>query len=207
MPILKRVFLTLTAVLAAGVTSVAHGADQGCGMYPPAVRAMVYSGWSACKMRGVGERPLWRGLSKSRKQVIRFVFTQGHGVFFRVVSITQKTDGAAVMKVSGTRRRDTVRVNDQLIAVRRVQLSAAAMQQIDLLGEQSGTWEFETGTWDGDELYMHCQLLEMERADAAGYRYSSVNIGCNQPEKLMPLVREIVRLAGMRDNAGGMLFE
>ena len=69
------------------------------------------------------------------------------------------------------------------------------MSKLNALAAQSGVWEFDIGSWDGDELYMHCQLLEMERANRAGYNYSSVNIGCNHPAKLMPLVDEVVRLA------------
>lgn len=35
----------------------------------------------------------------------------------------------------------------------------------------------------------------MERADPAGYRFSSINIGCKRPAALMPLIDEVIRLA------------
>ncbi len=53
---------------------------------------------------------------------------------------------------------------------------------------------------------MHCQTLDMERVNAAGYRVSVVNIGCNQPKKLTPFVDEVVRLAKMKATENRMLF-
>jgi hypothetical protein len=92
---------------------------------------------------------------------------------------------------------------------RHIRLSAEDMRRITMLGEQSGVWEFEAGTWDetGDgSVFMHCQLLGMERADADDYCYSEVRIGCNKPRRLMPFVDEIARLAKLRTDKGEMLY-
>lgn len=190
--------------------------DAYCGMLPPNVHeGALYAGWSACTIREWGEKPLWQGLPKRTNQFIRFTFTPGRSQFIRLVTIRERDNGTAVLTVSGTRSRAHYRDPVQHIRTRRVQLSAEQMDQIDKLAADTGVWEFDVGTWDqiagenGDEmeLFMHCQLLEMERANAEGYRFSSVNIGCNQPRKLMPLVNEIVRLARMKNTHHGMLFE
>ncbi|HMT44283.1 MAG TPA: hypothetical protein PKA59_06990, partial [Chakrabartia sp.] len=70
---------------------------------------------------------------------------------------------------------------------------------VNRLAVESGTFDFAAGSWDDmQEVYVHCQLLEMERADASGYRYSSINIGCNQPKKLMPFVEHVMALAKIK---------
>jgi hypothetical protein len=192
------------------------GEDTYCGMLPPRVdESALYAGWSACTIRKWGEKPLWQGLPKRTNQFIRFTFTPGHSQFIRVVTIRERDDGTAVLTVFGTRSRLHYRDPVQHIRTRRVQLSAAQMDEIDKLAADAGVWDFDIGTWDqiagenGDEMeiYLHCQLLEMERANAEGYRFSSVNIGCNQPRKLMPFVNEIVRLGRIRNTHNGMLFE
>lgn len=187
--------------------------DSYCGMLPKSVvESGAYSGWSACRLRDMGEKPLWQGLPKKTNQVIRFTFTQGHGMFMRVVTITQAEDGTALLRVSGTQKRSDYREPEEPMRARRVRLSIEDMARIERLATESGVWDFEVGTWDhtveGDtSIYLHCQLLEMERISANGYRFSSVNIGCNQPKKLMPLVNEVIRLGGMKNTGNGMLFE
>lgn len=181
-------------------------ANQSCGdgMYPAGVE-----GWSSCGMEELGEVPIWKGIPPQTSSVMRFVFTQGHGTFFRVVTISERANGTGVMKVSGAenRRHGDDDTDDAVIPVRRIRLSTAALAHIKQLAETSGTWDFGDGTWDaGDSLFMHCQMLEMERATETGYRYSSVSIGCNQPRKLMPLVDEIARLARLRVTDNGMLY-
>jgi hypothetical protein len=47
-------------------------------------------------------------------------------------------------------------------------------------------------------MYLHCEILEMERADTSGYRYSSVNISCNRPRKLEPLLDFVTGLVGLK---------
>ncbi len=190
--------------------------DPYCGMLPPNVHeGLLYAGWSACAMRAADQKPIWNGLPPGTKQVTRFIFTQGHGLFYRVVTITERDDGTNQLKVSGTRNpRGRVGEEQKIRAIRRA-LSPDVISAINARADEAGAWEFEVGTWDnqlsddGEEMaiYMHCQLLEMERANADGYRFSSVNIGCNQPKKLMPLVNEIVRLGRMKNTHNGMLFE
>ncbi len=177
-----------------------------CGTYPDKVIALPYGGWSDCALKEFGEKPIWKGLAKGTAQVMRFTFTEGHGSFFRVVTITQSKDGVATLKVDGDSRSGIRRRPWQRMTVLRKTLSPADMAKLDELGLQTGVWEFDLGSWDGDELYMHCQTLDIERANAAGYRYSSVNIGCNQPTKLMPLITEIAGLAGLKTGGNGMLY-
>ena len=73
-------------------------------------------------------------------------------------------------------------------------MSAQDWDEIDRLAGASGTFDFDVGSWDDEEIYLHCQSLAMERANHAGYRFSSVNIGCNRPEKLAPLVAKVIDL-------------
>lgn len=186
--------------------------DQYCGMLPVEVTQVdAYAGWPACNMKQADEKRLWEGLAKGQKQVMRFTFTQGHGMFYRVIRIVEFDDGSATLKVFGTRNRRDDRHPERKIGTRREVLSAEELEQIQKLASDSGTWDHAIGTWDStgaeEEIFIHCQVLEMERANADGYRFSSVNIGCNQPTKLMPLVNEIVRLARMENTNNGMLFE
>ena len=182
-------FSYLTSGLLALASAGQANAKQGCGIYPADVHETLDGGWSACDLKRIGEPPLWRKLAGNRKQIVRFVFTDGHGAFFRFVTITENLDGTGEVRVGGSDREKPA------LQTRGSTLSLQQMSKLNALAAQSGVWEFDVGSWDGDELYMHCQLLEMERANRAGYNYSSVNIGCNHPAKLMPLVDEVVRLA------------
>lgn len=172
-----------------------------CGTFPASVRRYtIYGGMSDCYLSRIGEKPLWRDLAEDHVQTLRFTFVHGHALFFRSVRIDTLPDGSGRMVVDGTNRRASIRQESKRIGPHTVQLSGEEMAQIDRLVAQPGTFEHEIGTWDktdGDTLYMHCQTLDLERADADGYRTSSVNIGCNHPNKLMPLIEEIVRLAGL----------
>jgi hypothetical protein len=200
----KRLLFTLLLSAFASACAVApkerEDGDPYCGMLPEAViRSAIYSGWSSCSLKRLGEPALHNGLPDAARQITRFTFTEGHGKVFRTVTITEHLNGTGVLRVQGTRRRGDYRDAASYIVPRRVRLSVEDVARIDRLGAEAGAWDYAVGTWDEkEEIYMHCQLLEMERASEAGYRFSSVNIGCNQPQKLMPLVNEIVRLAGMR---------
>lgn len=177
-------------------------AGQECGTYPQAVYEQTISaGWSDCDLKDVGEQPLWQNRLTQQSQVTRFVFTEGHGSFFRYVTITEFPDGTGELKTGGSDR------GRRAHAARRSRLSSQQISNLNLLGAQSGAWEFDIGSWDGDEIYLHCQFLEMEKANSGGYRYSSVNIGCNHPPKLMPLVFEVARLARLKIVNGGRLFQ
>jgi hypothetical protein len=208
--ILSKLLLCLLAIIWLAPVRAADDKeyDQYCGMLPErVVNANAYSGWSACKLRDAGEKPLWKGLPENSKQVTRFVFTQGHGMFFRVVTITENLDGTAELTVFGSAGRSDARKQERPNPKRREHLPSAEVARLNQLGNDSGVWDFEIGSWDGDELYMHCQVLEMERINAQDYRFSSVNIGCNKPAKLMPLVNEIVRLGKMKNTHNGMVFQ
>lgn len=219
---MRLIVLAMATVI--GCMSVADAKDTKqddiyCGMLPPSVTSsLAYSGWSACEMRKADQKPIWNGLPPGTKQVTRFIFTQGHGLFYRAITITELEDGTNQLKVSGTRNPRGRAGDEQKIRSIRRKLSPDIVSEINALADKAGAFEFEAGTWDnetgeegeeGEEvgIYLHCQLLEMERANPQGYRFSSVNIGCNQPEKLMPLVREIVRQAKMKNTHNGMLFE
>lgn len=148
----------------------------------------------------MGEAPLWNALPNASKQIMRFAFTEGHVSFFRSVTVTEKLDGTGDLTVGGGDREKRPRI------YRRLALTIDQISTLNALAKEADAWKFEIGSWDGSEIYMHCQLLEMEQSNAAGYRYSSVNIGCNHPAQLMPLVNEVVRLAGLKTENGGRLY-
>ncbi len=170
-------------------------------MSPPAVGGTAaYAGYSEGRMCEAGLKPLWQGLPEGAAQVMRFTFSSGHALFWRSVTITALPDGTGRIEVvgGGYGRRGVRSPWLDLKPVRR-RLKADEMAALITLAEQSGTFDHEVGTWDrradGEvEIFLHCQTLELERADAAGYRFSSVNIGCNRPDRLMPLVDAVIRL-------------
>ncbi len=179
-------------------------ASVDCGIYPPKV-GEDGGGWSDCALKEAGQGPLWHALNDPRvTQVARFVFNEGHGSFFRYVTITENIDGTAWLQSGGSGR--TVRHIRGAIATKRRKLDSSEIAELKTAIFASDAFKFEIGSWDGDELYMHCQFLEMERADSEGYRYSSVNIGCNHPDRLMPLVNLIVRLGGLKSLNDGHLY-
>ena len=189
-------------VLMAACGAVPAAAKDDCQMLPPAVgEAQVYSGHSASRMCEAGLKPLWQGVPEGAAQVMRFTFSSGHALFWRSVTITQLPDGSGRMEVvgGGFERRDVRSPWVDLRPVRR-RLSADALATLAALAQQSGTFDNAIGTWDeradGEaRIFLHCQTLDMERADPAGYRFSSINIGCNRPAALMPLIDEVIRLA------------
>ena len=182
-------------------------AQERCGIYPDIVyEQALYRAFSACDLKKLGEPVLWQGLPADTRQVTRFVFTEGHGAFLRVVRITEFADGTAEMRVRGMGRTGE-NFRETRERGRRIRLSADTIARIEALAAQADAWKYEVGTWDNQEngephLFLHCQLLEMERANGEGYRYSSVNISCNRPAKLMPLVDEVARLAGIEFHDG-----
>jgi hypothetical protein len=194
------------ALAAACWAAAAAAAPKDCRILPPNVReSAVYAGFSENRMCKAGLKPLWPGVPDGAAQVMRFTFSSGHALFWRSVTITALPDGTGRLEVvgGGFERRDVRSPWVDLRPVRR-RLSPEALATLTTLAEQSGTFDHEVGTWDrlrkanGDAiLYLHCQTLELERADAAGYRFSSVNIGCNRPDKLMPLVDEVIRLGNI----------
>lgn len=201
-----RTALTIAALLLAG-PAAGEGGSSGCGIYPEGIQARtLYTGWSDCTLKRVGEAPLWHGIAPDLKQVMRFTFADGHAMFTRVVRIEERADGTGRMTVLGTMRRTSVHQPIRMMHSRRIKLDTARMARINQLTEATGTFAFEEGSWDGQEIYMHCQVLDMERANAAGYRISTVNIGCNHPAKLMPLIDEIVLLANLKSLDGGRLY-
>ncbi|MDJ0641687.1 MAG: hypothetical protein QNJ15_02615 [Erythrobacter sp.] len=187
-------------------------ASSHCGSFPAAVReSRSYGGMSDCYLRDIGQEPLWRGAPEGSVQVMRFSFLHGHALFFRTVRIDTLSDGTGVLTYDGEdrampRTASGLRRPSGPIPKRVVSLSAEQMTRIEELVAGSGTFEHDIGTWDGEDLYLHCQTLDMERVNADGYRFSSVNIGCNHPRKLKPLVDEIATLAGMEIINGGRLY-
>jgi hypothetical protein len=173
-----------------------------CQMLPPEVgETALYAGFSESRMCDAGLKPLWQGVPDGAEQVMRFTFSSGHALFWRSVTITQLPDGSGRLEVvgggHGRRGARSPWVDNRKV---RRRLSPEALATLTALAEQSGTFDHEVGTWDqraeGERrIFLHCQTLELERADAEGYRFSSVNIGCNRPDTLMPLVDEVIRLA------------
>ncbi len=200
---LRRGF-ALIAPIAAILGAPAAAQDSDCNLFPPPVtQAPVYSGYSASRMCAAGLKPLWQGLPDRADRVMRFTFSSGHSLFWRSVTITRRLDGTGMLEVVGGGRRNHddrsawIDLRPERHRLRREQVAALVA-----LADQSGSFDYEVGTWDrgadGEtDIFLHCQTLEMEQADAAGYRFSSVNIGCNQPTRLMPLVDEVIRLADL----------
>lgn len=188
-------------VLAAACWAAPAAAESGCDLLPAQVREKaVYAGFSEGKMCAAGLQPLWHGLPEGAEQVMRFTFSSGHALFWRSVTVTTLSDGTGRLEVvGGGHRRNSIRSPWVDIRPKRRRLSREDMARLTALAGQSGTFDFEVGTWHADDppdtLYLHCQTLELERADAAGYRFSSVNIGCRLPAALMPLVDEVIRQA------------
>ncbi len=200
---LRRIATLLTLAAACWATpAVAAEDDDDCQVMPSAVRdSLAYLGHSENRMCAAGLKPLWQGVPDGAAQVMRFTFSSGHAFFWRSVTITALPDGSGRLEVvgGGFKRRDVRSRWVDLRPVRR-RLSPEALAVLTALAEQSGTFDHATGTWDRradgeEEIFVHCQTLGMERADAGGYRFSSVNLGCNRPAKLMPLVDEVIRLA------------
>ncbi|MCK0127963.1 hypothetical protein [Erythrobacter sp. F6033] len=174
-----------------------------CDMFPAAVPdSRTYGGASDCYLKDIRAKPLWRDLPDKHIQTMRFTFLHGHLFFFRTVQIETRANGKGRLVLKGENFRMKNRLKNGLIRSRYVPLSVEDMQRIETLVAASGTFDHDIGTWDGDELYLHCQTLDMERANADGYRFSSINIGCNHPAKLMPLVEEVARLAKLKWDQG-----
>ncbi|MEP6868857.1 MAG: hypothetical protein ABJA20_10105 [Novosphingobium sp.] len=193
----RQIFAFAILLIAAPV-----GAKTGnrCGTYPEGVDA-----FSDCILREAGEKALWRGsLPRGVIQVIRFTFTEGHLAYTKVIDLTERANGKATIRLQTFRReRDGHR---SLMEQRNHRLSTEELTTIDLLGSSSGTWEHRIGSWDGDEIFMHCETLDMERATRTTYSFASVSISCNQPKKLMPLVHFITGLVSLRPYADRQMF-
>jgi len=194
----KRQVFGLAILLIADPVGVK--AEDRCGTYPEEV-----TGFSDCVLRDTGEKPLWRGsLPRDVVQVIRFTFTEGHLAYSKIIDITERTDGKSAIRLRTFRReRDGHR---SLTEQRSHALSAQDLRTIDQLGSSSGTWDHRIGSWDGDEIFMHCEMLDMERATRTTYSFASVNISCNQPKKLMPLVEFITGLVDLKPYADRQMF-
>jgi hypothetical protein len=182
--------------------------SDGCGMYSSAVLANPYAGWSDCILRQADEKPLWHGLTRAGvRQQIRFTFTEGHSSYTRVIDFDERTDGTGTIRLRSLRHdpEDGLLVS----AGKSRRITSAEVAMIDQLGSSSGTWEHQIGTWDHDEpdqIFLHCETLDMERVTPDGYSFSSVNISCNQPAKLMPLVRFMTGLVDLKPYANGRMY-
>lgn len=177
---------------------------RGCGIFPPDMP--FYGGFSGCNLKEQRQPALWRGLPKGAQQVIRLNFTDGHMFFWRSVSITRMKNGAGVLTVIGTSRPTRIRPRMPQRVQRTIKLLPVDLDRIDQLAEAAGVFQFERGSWDDEEIFLHCRTLDMERVNSTGYRVSVVNIGCNQPTKLTPFVNEVVRLAKLKSTEDRMLF-
>lgn len=193
----------LSASATVPATSLSARGSGHCGMYPDQVYTGLYAAYSDCVLREIGEKPLWRGVTKKRyRQQIRFTFTKGNAGFTRIIDFTEFADGTGrvVSRAVSHRGRDDFSMTEPHSA----RVAAEAVAKLNRFGEQSGAWGLENGSWDGDEIYMDCETLDMERINAQGYRFSSVNISCNHPAKLMPLVDYLTGLAGVTQSRNGL---
>jgi hypothetical protein len=176
-------------------------AKDRCDTYPQEVD----TGYSDCVLRDVGEKPLWRSvLRRGVLQEIRFTFTEGHLAYTKIIHITQRANGKARIRLQTVRRN---RAGDMIVTGDRSRrLSAKDMAMIDQLGSSSGTWDHRIGSWGGDGIDLHCETLDMERATPGGYSFASVNISCNQPERLMPFVSFVTELVGLKPYKDRQMF-
>lgn len=198
-------WLTLPLLwLAIPATAPAAGEDSRCGIYPKAVADLVYGGFSACVMRDLGEKPLWTGLEPKYRRQMRFAYTNGQAPGLRVIDFVELPDGSGKISLKAAKWKPG---EEPAFSVDRSwRVSPADVAMLNRLGEESDAWKFEIGSWDGEDLYVDCDTLDMERIDAAGYRYSSVNISCNHPNKLMPLLEFVASLAKLKRDEAGILY-
>jgi hypothetical protein len=178
-------------LLAMGATQ-ADPADETCGFYSQ--QAFVSGAFSGCWLKRAGELPLWQTEpDPGTVQVIRFVFSSGRDSSFRFITLVQQDDGKSWLVSGGLDSQ--YRKPRRWWPRRRKAMGQSDWEELDRLEGVAGTFDFEVGSWDGDDIYVHCQNLAMERLNRAGYRFSSVSISCNRPEKLAPLVDKIVEIA------------
>lgn len=195
-----RLWISL-AILLLGAPSVAAAEDR-CGTYPDAVFDQADAGWGDCLLHDLGEAPLWHGLEPNLRQHIRFTFTEGHGLWTRVVNIIEYADGGARVSLRSvlTGPRD----HKRQLPPQSATVTAAQIATLNQLAEQSGVWKFDVGSWNNPkDLVIHCEMLDMERANADGYRFSTVWISCSKPAKLVPLVTFVAQLAGLHEMPDG----
>lgn len=203
---LRLRWLILPLVWLAMPATAAEKAEKPpfCGMYPPGISDAMYGGFSACNLREIGAKPLWTGLDPKYRQQMRFTYTNGQRPGFRVIDVVERTDGTGSVRV----RESWWKPGDldvEVTADTSYRVSAADIAKLNALGETATVWKFPVGTWDKDEIYLHCDTLDMERIDAVGYRFSSINISCNHPRLLMPFLEHMAKLARLKPGAEGVL--
>jgi len=195
--------LVFSALLVAKPT-MADASDR-CGMYPDVIYESAYAAYSDCRLKKVGEQPLWHGITSTGfRQKIRFAFTEGHFAYTRVINFTELANQTGIIKVYTIIA--TKEHKSKVIGRQRHEVSRRDIALLNTLGDQSGVWHFANGSWDDEEIYQHCQSLDMERINGEGYRFSSVQIGCNHPSKLMPFVDHLTKLAEIAPKYGGRLY-
>ena len=193
---------SLSIAVALSIASPAWADSQNdCGTYPKGVA----TGYSDCVLQKVGEKPLWRdGLKRGVLQEVRFTFTEGHLAYTKIIHVIQRASGRASVSLQTIRRERDGEMTISMEMNRH--LSRQEIETIDQLGSSSGTWEQRIGSWDGDELFVHCETLDLERVTSAGYSFASVNISCNQPKRLMPLVNFVTALVNLKPYADRKMF-
>jgi hypothetical protein len=206
-----RLFLATIATLCIAMLAPAGAAraNDECSFVPPALQNEVAVwGWSACRLKDWDEAPIWKQYEKKdAARVTRLMFDDGRTQGVRFIRVIEKKDGRGTLVMRDTGPEDygyRGKVVERANLIKR--LSVEEVREFNRLADASGTFDHVSGSWDDEEIFIHCDVLEMERIDGAGYRYSSVNISCNQPERLMPFVREVTRLAGIKPRHGGLSY-
>ncbi len=168
--------------------------ERACGMFSQDVYSAGNAS-SGCELKRAGEKPLWQKqkmMTADDHQIFRLVFSSGRDGSFRFVTLGKHADGKAYMISGGLDVQ--YRMPRKRWLRQKNAISLAQWDEVSRLAATSGTFDHAIGTWDGDEIYMHCQSLSLEHVDLEGYRFSSVTIGCNRPEKLVPLVDKVISL-------------
>jgi hypothetical protein len=160
----------------------------------------VIADWASPILAHMDERPIWQG-GASGEITYRFFFM---GNSCRVTSIRLWKSEISTRYVVKMLNRCEESAQFEVVGDGRIW----KQDQVELqsLMDASDMWRFRAGNWnDPEEVYLDCTTLLMERAAASEYNFSRVEISCNQPRKLMPLVNKIVALVGLSPGDVGYL--
>ena len=170
-------------------------------MFPPqAIEANEnYRDWYGPELVQFGEKPLWvESDDAAGRETIRFTFIPGatllRGRHTTVIRI--ETEKGKARLIARTEINDRGKRSNREVANK--SLSFAEVVKLQAFAEKAEPWKYPVGTWEKDEISIHCTELLMERRQRSSYAVSHILISCNQPDRLMPLVDYVAELAGQK---------